>query len=92
MKIKKSGIVLAGAAAALLASGFSMAASPEPAAEGKVKCHGINACKGKSACKSTKHACKAMNTCKGQGWEFTETAEACTEKKGTVMMDETPKQ
>jgi hypothetical protein len=70
MSIRKSGLVLAGAAAALLASGF---APTTFAADAEVKCVGGNACKGKSECKGknlkgNENKCKGANSCRAAGW------------------------
>jgi len=90
MKIKKSGLVLASAAAALLASGFVSSAEQAKASahqNGKVKCEGANACKGKSECKSKSNSCKGQNSCKGKGWMHMQSAEECTKSGGSVMKD-----
>lgn len=80
--IKKSGLILAGAAAALLASGFVATASAADAP--MVKCLGTNACKGKSECKSKDNACKGQNACKGKGWMSMKSADECTKAGGKV--------
>lgn len=82
---KKSGLILAGAAAALLASGFVATASATGNHE-EVKCMGGNACKGKSDCKGkgldgTENSCKGQNSCKGKGWSKM-AADACKKVKG----------
>lgn len=81
---KKSGLVLAGVACALLASGFVAEVSANDKHEGKVKCMGMNACKGKGACKSSNNDCKGKNACKGKGITKTATEEECTKGGGTV--------
>jgi hypothetical protein len=83
MKVKKSGIVLAGVAAALLASGVVVAAHNDTN-HGKVKCEGSNSCKGKGACKSAKNGCKGQNSCKGKGLEMKDSEKECKEAGGTV--------
>lgn len=87
MKVKKSGLILAGAAAALLASGFATAEEKtnHSSKSGMVKCQGTNACKGKSQCKSANNACKGKNDCKGKGWTSMKSADECTSAGGTVM-------
>lgn len=89
MEMKKSGLILAGAAAALLASGFVYADKPTSKHEhnAMVKCKGTNSCKGKGSCKSPDNQCKGQNTCKGKGWEQMKSADECTKAGGTVMKD-----
>jgi hypothetical protein len=54
------------------------------AADGMVKCSGVNGCKGTSECKTAKSGCKGQNGCKGQGWVHKKTAEECTKAGGKV--------
>lgn len=79
------GILLATAAAALFVSHPILAEDVHPAAEGKVKCSGVNACKGTSECnsKTDLNACKGKNACSGQGW-VSLTKEECETKGGKV--------
>lgn len=83
MKVKNAGLILAGAAAILLASGPTLAA--EHKHQASVKCGGANACKGKSACKSSSNACKGQNACKGKGWMSMKSKEECEKHGGKVM-------
>lgn len=85
MKGIKTGLVLAAATAALLASGFTATAVAAESAE--VKCMGINACKGKGACKTANNACKGQNSCKGTGVTMVESTEACAKAGGTVVKE-----
>lgn len=80
------GILLATAAAALFVSNPLIAEDVHPAAEGKVKCSGVNACKGTSECntKAALNACKGKNACSGQGW-VSMTKEDCETKGGKVV-------
>ena len=80
------GILLATAAAALFVSNPLIAEDVHPAAEGKVKCSGVNACKGTSECntKAAVDACKGKNACSGQGW-VSMTKEDCETKGGKVV-------
>ena len=55
------------------------------AAEGNVKCVGVNSCKGTSACATANSSCKGMNSCKGQGWTEVKTPADCTSKGGKAM-------
>jgi len=80
MKIKKSGLVLASTAAALLASGFAMTASAVGTA--KVKCQGINKCMGQGDCDPSK---KGQNKCAKLDCTLVNTVEECTNAGGTVM-------
>lgn len=85
MKIENMrGLMLAAAAAALFASGASVAAEPTGATEAKVHCGGVNSCKGSSDCKTAQNACKGQNSCKGVGFKLMTKAE-CDAKGGTVM-------
>lgn len=86
--IKRSGLVLAAGAAALLASGFVTVNAADSATTNMVKCGGVNACKGKTDCKSKDNACKGQNACKSKGWVFMKTAAECTKAKGTVMKED----
>lgn len=63
------GLLLAGAAAALLLNpGFAATvADMQPAGKGKVRCAGVNSCKGQGDCASANN-CKGSNNCKGQGF------------------------
>ena len=65
-KIKKTGVVLATAAAAAFA--LAPMTSAVAASKHQVKCHGVNGCKGKSSCKTAKSMCKGHNACKGKGF------------------------
>tara|TARA_R110000868_G_scaffold235421_1_gene489346 strand:- start:8027 stop:8287 length:261 start_codon:yes stop_codon:yes gene_type:complete len=80
-KIKKSGIMLAAAAA----FAFTMAPSVVSANTEKhnAKCFGVNACKGKSSCKTSKSSCKAHNSCKGKGFVMV-SKKACQQMGGEV--------
>ena len=83
MKSLQSGFAIATAAAALFSAGL-LATSTVQAADGGVKCVGINSCKGSSECKTAKNECKGQNGCKGQGWTSTKTAKECTDAGGMV--------
>ena len=83
MKSFKSGLAIATAAAALLSTGL-LATTTVQAADGGVKCTGINSCKGTSECKTAKSECKGMNGCKGQGWTSAKSAKECTDSGGKV--------
>ncbi len=82
MKSRQSGFALATAAAALFSVGL-IATPTAQAADGTVKCSGINSCKGKSSCKTAGNGCKGQNSCKGRGW-VEASAKECTNKKGTI--------
>ena len=79
----KKGILLAGAAAALILSG-AVGARADEKTGGDVYCSGINACKGKGACAGAGNSCAGQNGCKGQGHTKT-TKEECLAKKGKVV-------
>ena len=78
----RSGTAIAIAAVSLALAG---AVSPAAAADAKVHCFGVNGCKAKSECMTPKNSCKGANACKGQGWVFSESAEACTQAGGKVI-------
>ncbi|MGH8509902.1 MAG: BufA2 family periplasmic bufferin-type metallophore [Gammaproteobacteria bacterium] len=79
------GVLLATAAAALFVSHPILAEDIHPAAEGKVKCWGINACTGTAECntKADLNACKGKNKCKTAGW-LSKTKEECEKEGGKV--------
>ena len=77
MNVKKTGIVLATAAAAMFAAGTVASVSYATG----VKCIGANACKGQSDC-GGKDGCPGQNACKGKGF-LTMTKAACDKIPGT---------
>lgn len=81
MNVKKTGLILATAAAAMFAAGT---VSSVAFADEGVKCMGANACKGQSACKGGQSPGKGANACKGQGWAPAKDAAACTSMGGKV--------
>lgn len=78
-KMTTSALVFA--AASLFTSGLALADDKPAAAEGTVKCGGVNACKGHSACATATNACKGQNSCKGKGFAVT-TAKDCAAQGG----------
>ena len=82
----KKGILLAGAAAALILSG-AVGARADEKTGGDVYCSGVNACKGKGACAGGGNACAGQNGCKGKGIVKSSSAAECKEKGGTVVPD-----
>lgn len=85
MQSLKSGLTIASAAAALFALGATVTMPAHAAADGAVKCSGVNTCKGTSECKTATSACKGQNTCKAQGWVHKKSAEECTKGGGSVV-------
>ncbi len=88
---KKSGLVLASAAAGLMAlvgatAGTAMANGAE-----KVNCYGVNNCKGTGACGGKGHSCAGENACKGQGYLKID-EETCLKIQGGRLMSEPPKE
>ena len=73
----KNGLGIAAAAAALFATAVPTTAL---AADGMVKCSGVNGCKGSSECKTAKSGCNGHNECAGKGW-VEMTAEECAKAK-----------
>ena len=84
----KKGILLAGAAAALILSG-AVGARADEKTGGDVYCSGVNACKGKGACAGGGNACAGQNGCKGKGVTKS-TEKDCTAKGGKVVPDPHP--
>ncbi|MCH7599399.1 MAG: hypothetical protein IH881_07530 [Myxococcales bacterium] len=80
------GALIATAALGLLAAGPSVAVAGDSEG-GSVKCGGINGCGGKGECAAAdgSHGCGGKNSCKGKGWVHEKSADACTEKGGTVL-------
>jgi hypothetical protein len=81
MNVRKTGLILATAAAAMFAAGTI---SSVAFADDGVKCMGANACKGQSSCKGGQSPGKGANACKGQGWAPAKDAAACTASGGKV--------
>ena len=79
MNAKTTTILAATAAAFFLAAPVMTAGTVEAA---QVKCVGGNACRGQGACKTATNACKGQSASKGQGFNLTESAEACTKAGG----------
>jgi uncharacterized membrane protein len=83
MTTLKTGAAIAAAAAAMFTMGGFV--TPAHAAEGSVKCAGINSCKGTSECKSATNSCKGMNSCSGQGWVSKKDEAECKAAGGKVL-------
>jgi len=82
---KKSGALIAAAAAGLILSGCASQGGSTMAMSGdSVHCAGVNSCKGKTSCKSAKNNCKGQNSCKGQGW-LSKGKSECDAEGGTVI-------
>jgi hypothetical protein len=79
------GILIAGAAAALILSG-AVGARADEKQGGDVMCAGINACKGQGACAGGGNSCAGQNGCKGKGI-VKSTEKECKEKGGQVVPD-----
>ena len=83
--IGKSGAALAAAAFTLAISGMApVSVTTAQAADGMVKCAGVNACKGTSECATATNACKGQNTCKGHGFISLSKAE-CEAQGGEIL-------
>ncbi len=82
---KTSGVLIAGAAAALFAAG-GLAPIAAHAQDAKVQCMGVNACKGKTECATANNACKGQNACKGKGVMAMTEAE-CKAAGGTIKAE-----
>ena len=82
------GVMVAGAVAALIASGSLTARAADEKAGGEVQCAGVNACKGQGSCAGEGHSCAGKNSCKGQGWVKASSAKECADKGGKVVKAE----
>lgn len=80
----RRGMLIAGAAAALILAGQVSARADEKSG-GEVHCAGINACKGQGACAGTSNSCQGKNECKGKGFVKVSSADECTKKGGKVV-------
>jgi hypothetical protein len=78
----KSSVAIASAAAAFFAMGTLPVAQ---AADGMVKCAGVNSCKGTAECKTAANECKGHNSCKGMGWVSKPSAAECQAAGGKVI-------
>lgn len=88
--INAKGFMLATAAAALFASGASVAEEGSVAGgDGKVRCKNVNRCGGKSECKTATNKCKGQNVCAGQGMSWLTRAEC--KAIGGVVIPEVPR-
>lgn len=89
------GAAIAGALAAMLASGMALSQDKPGKADKEgaktVKCDGTNSCKGKGNCKSAKNDCKGQNGCKGQSFSIEKSEKDCIAKGGTVHKEEPKK-
>ncbi|MBI3770120.1 MAG: hypothetical protein HY271_16730 [Deltaproteobacteria bacterium] len=78
------GMLIAGAAAALILAGNVIARAGDKTG-GDVHCAGINACKGQGACAGADNSCKGKNGCKGKGFVKVSSADECVKKGGKVV-------
>ena len=78
----KTGLSVAAAAAALFATtaGVTTAA----AADGMVRCSGVNSCKGTSECKTAKERLQGPQQLQGPGLGRQKSADRCTKAGGKV--------
>jgi len=84
------GLAIAGAVGSLFAGSTAFAKDkPMKAQEAGtvVKCAGVNECKGHGSCAGADNSCKAQNSCKGKGWTEEKSAQACTDKGGTLVAE-----
>ncbi len=88
---KKSGLVLASAAAGLMALAGATAGTAIAAEAEKVNCYGVNKCKGAGACGGKGHSCAGENACKGQGYLKID-EETCLKIQGGRLTSEPPKE
>lgn len=93
MNKKQTGAMLASVVAGLVLSGNVFAkektVTKEQTKETQIKCMGVNSCKGQGMCKSAENSCKGSNSCKGKGLVHAKNEKECTDKKGSVVKEET---
>ena len=83
---KHSGITMALAAAALVASYSSQAGQDAMSTKSTtdlVHCYDVNICKGHNDCKSAKNACSGKASCKGTGF-VAMPSKSCTDVGGSI--------
>lgn len=82
---KKSGVVIASAAAALILAGSAVVrAADEKGGSERVMCEGVNECKGKGQCAtSAGGSCAGTNECKGKG-VLSMTKDECLKRGGKI--------
>jgi uncharacterized membrane protein len=68
IKVNKTSLLLASAAAGLMTFGVVASASNAIAAGDEVPCYGVNKCKGTGECGGKGHSCHGQNECAGHGW------------------------
>ncbi|PHP66626.1 hypothetical protein CSC94_13160 [Zhengella mangrovi] len=82
--IGKSGAALAAAAFTLALSGTAPMVTTAQAADGMVKCMGVNSCKGHGECATASNSCNGQNACKGQGF-ISLSKDECDAQGGKVL-------
>ena len=80
----RKGMLIAGAATALILAG-NVSARADEKTGGDVHCAGINACKGQGGCAGADNSCKGKNECKGKGFVKVSSADECVKKGGKVV-------
>ncbi len=88
---KKSGLLLASAAAGLMALAGATAGTAMAAEAEKINCYGVNHCKGTGACGGKGHSCAGENACKGQGYLKID-KETCLKIQGGRLTSEPSKE
>ena len=68
IKMKKSSLLLASAAAGLMTLAMTAAPDQAQAGEDEVKCYGVNKCKASGDCGGKGHSCAGHNECAGKGY------------------------
>ena len=91
-KKPRTGLIIAGAVASLIAAGCGSDGDVENAnnsSSDPVRCAGINECAGHGECANPGqgNSCEGQNSCAGEGWVTVDTEEACTSEGGTVVTD-----
>lgn len=64
---KKSGVLLAVAAATIFTTSALAVTGSSSGSPAKVDCYGVNSCRGQGSCNTPTNSCQGLNSCKGKG-------------------------
>lgn len=81
---KKTGVLLAIAAAAIFSTSAWAQADGSGASSATVDCYGVNSCRGQGSCNTPTNSCQGLNSCKGKGVIKLSKSD-CLKRGGTIM-------